>query len=58
MFLKIQNFFALRLDKKHSALPKSIEQRTIFFNIQNFFAFQSSRISTAGNNKKLKERFC
>ena len=44
-------------NKKHSSLPKSITKRTMFLKMQNSLAFESLRISTAGNKKKCKQNF-
>ena len=43
--------------QKHSSLPKSITERTMFFKMQNFPAFGFLRISTSENEKKCKHKF-
>ena len=40
-------------NKKYSSLPKTITERTMFLKMQNFPAFESLRISTAGKDKKM-----
>ena len=44
-------------NEKHSSLPKSITERTMFFKMQNFPVFGFLRISTSGNEKKCKQKF-
>ena len=40
-------------NEKHSSLPKTITERTMFLKMQNFPAYGSLRISTAGKDKKM-----
>ena len=40
-------------NEKHSSLPNSITERTMFLKMQNFAAFESLRILTIGKEKKL-----
>ena len=44
-------------NRKHSSLPNSITERTMFFKMQNSAAFKSLRISTTEKEKKCKRNF-
>ena len=40
-------------NEKHSSLPNSITERTMFLKMQNFAAFKSLRISTTEKEKEM-----
>ena len=44
-------------NKKHSSVPKSITERTMFLKMQNYASLESLRISTAKTNKKMSAKF-